>query len=121
MAVHDYLSHRSSSTTNSSLSTRSSINDFPFLDPTQFTFSCIYPDCSATFALTNDLYDHIREHSKELNCPRCSSKYKCMASLVYHVRTHTGNKPYICPLPLCKFITATKGNLKAHLLSNQQS
>lgn len=42
-----------------------------------------------------------------------------MASLVYHVRTHTKSKPYVCTLPSCEFVTATKGNLKAHLLSNQ--
>ena len=42
-----------------------------------------------------------------------------MATLIYHVRTHTENKPYLCPLPRCEFKTATKGGLKHHLLSNQ--
>lgn len=92
---------------------------FPFLDPTEFSFNCIFPECESKFKLTNDLYDHIRSHSKILKCPVCKRNYKCMASLVYHVRTHSGHKPYLCPLPMCKFVTATKGNLKAHLLSNQ--
>eukprot|EP01083_Nonionella_stella_P141237 434754_1 len=107
------------SSSNSTLSNRSSINDFPFLDPNEWVFDCIYPDCEETFKLTNDLYDHIRAHSSELICPICKNKFKCMVSLVYHVRTHSGNKPYCCPLPICPFVTATKGNLKAHLLSNQ--
>eukprot|EP01083_Nonionella_stella_P020566 57014_1 len=107
------------SSTNSTLSNQSSINDFPFLDPNEWVFNCIYPDCDQTFRLTNSLYDHIRAHSSELICPICETKFKCMASLVYHVRTHSGIKPYCCPLPICPFVTATKGNLKAHLLSNQ--
>ena len=125
MALDQYLSDlvnrtsSNSSISSMSRSSRSSIADFPFLNPTRFSFDCIYPECNQKFELTNDLYDHVREHNKELICPMCDNKYKCMASLIYHVRTHTGNKPYVCPLPLCKFVTATKGNLKAHLLSNQ--
>ena len=121
--THSISRQRSSSNSNTlSISARISSNnvaEYPFLDPTSFTFDCIYPDCDIKFKLTNDLYDHIRDHSKDLICPRCDNKFKCMATLVYHVRTHTGSKPYICPLPSCKFVTATKGNLKAHLLSNQ--
>lgn len=101
---------------------RSSVSQYPFLNPKEFTFKCIYPDCKSTFKLTNDLYDHVRlDHSKDLICPRCPDKntFKCMASLIYHSRTHTQEKPYKCPMPQCKFVTATKGNLKAHLLSNQ--
>eukprot|EP01084_Bolivina_argentea_P064594 117791_1 len=102
-----------------SIRSRRSIDNFSFLNPKHFNFDCIYPDCPQKFTLTNDLYYHIRDHNKELLCPRCDNKFKCMASLVYHVRTHTGAKPYVCPLPDCQFVTATKGNLKAHLLSNQ--
>ena len=122
IAETDSISRGSSSNSNTtSMLARISrnVSEYPFLNPTTFTFYCIYPDCSSKFTLTNDLYDHIREHNKDLICPRCNNKFKCMASLVYHVRTHTGSKPYICPLPSCKFETATKGNLKAHLLSNQ--
>ena len=84
-----------------------------------YEFPCIYPNCSKIFELTNDLYDHIREHHKdwEMKCPKpnCTKQFKCMASLVYHVRRHTTDRPYKCPLPNCVFDTAAKGNLKAHL------
>lgn len=84
-----------------------------------FEFRCIYPGCSKIFELTNDLYDHIRDNHQEwqMRCPKsgCGRNFKCMATLVYHARRHTPNKPYICPLPGCSFITAAKGNLKAHL------
>lgn len=76
----DALARTSSSSTDSTGSSRvcrpviRSVKDYPFLDPTEFVFNCVYPDCSKKFTLTNDLYDHIREHSKELVCPRCDNK-----------------------------------------------
>lgn len=91
-------------------------DDYPFLNPKEFSFHCIYPECKKQFTLTNDLYDHVRTHSMDLKCPICGHPFTCMASLVYHARTHTGRKPYLCPLKDCEFKTTTKGNLKAHLL-----
>ena len=70
-------------------SSRLRVEDFPFLSPTHFSFDCVRPECGEKFELTNDLYDHIREHGKGLECTLCKRRYKCMASLVYHVRTHT--------------------------------
>eukprot|EP00488_Nonionellina_sp_1-RS-2012_P000198 TRINITY_DN10586_c0_g1_i1.p1 TRINITY_DN10586_c0_g1~~TRINITY_DN10586_c0_g1_i1.p1 ORF type:complete len:126 (+),score=25.95 TRINITY_DN10586_c0_g1_i1:368-745(+) len=38
-----------------------------------------------------------------------------MATFVYHVRTHTAEKPYYCPCEGCDFKNAVKYNLKVHL------
>jgi len=99
----------------------------------------IFPGDPATFNTTTDLYAHIRKFCKQLTiksgtkkklaCPYCGKLSACMPMLVYHVRTHTLEKPYVCPIPDCpakdpclhrcniksegRF--ATKCNLKAHM------
>lgn len=94
-----------------------------FLDPVEFAFPCIMTGCTEQFKLTSALCDHIRKHfgeDEDPKCPQC--QWSCggkggMSSFVHHIRTHTGGKPYKCPIPLCDFASATKGNLKAHLLA----
>ena len=87
-----------------------------------YTFPCIYPECSAQFNRTEDLYRHIRSHSPDNNgsnttrCPYCSKRSN-MPCVVSHVRTHTGYKPFICPFPKCGQKYTQKHNLKTHLLS----
>lgn len=81
-------------------------------------FKCIYPACNKYFIETSRLYYHVREHQQSLNCPYCSKSNKCMATLIYHVRTHTREKPYICHVAGCDFSSSTKCNLVAHLKSD---
>ena len=74
--------------------------------------------CSAIFAKTQALYSHIRStHQRHTKCPRCSRKLQNMAAFVHHVRTHTGEKPYYCPVDGCDYEFAQKQNLKTHLAS----
>jgi len=75
------------------------------------------PYCPFTAPKTKALYKHINEHDKKMVCPTCSKKSTCMGMFVYHCRTHTGEKPYKCPIPGCKFSSAIKCNLKIHLES----
>ena len=88
-------------------------------DPNKFVFACIYPDCTATFEMTNDLYVHIREHGVDLHCPYCGIRRNSMSMMVNHVRTHTGKRPYRCPMPNCEFGSTTKGILRQHLVSKK--
>merc|ERR1712096_241575 len=88
-------------------------------DPNKFVFACIYPECTATFEMTNDLYGHIREHDVDLHCPYCGIRRNSMSMMVNHVRTHTGLRPYRCPLPNCNFGFSTKGILRQHLVSKK--
>lgn len=94
-----------------------SLRKYSSVDAISFTFECIYSNCHKKFSLTNSLYEHIRnDHDSNLICPICNEKFKCMASLCSHTRTHTGEAPYLCPFKECEFSSATKGNFKAHLL-----
>lgn len=47
-------------------------------------------------------------------CPFCQRKFPWSSSLVRHIRTHTGQKPYLCPV--CHFPFTTKSNCDRHLL-----
>ncbi|MCL4148477.1 UNVERIFIED_CONTAM: hypothetical protein GTU68_031912 [Idotea baltica] len=46
-------------------------------------------------------------------CPFCHRKFPWSSSLVRHIRTHTGQKPYLCPV--CHFPFTTKSNCDRHL------
>lgn len=46
-------------------------------------------------------------------CPFCYRKFPWSSSLVRHIRTHTGQKPYLCPV--CHFPFTTKSNCDRHL------
>ena len=92
----------------------------------EFSFSCIYPKCSFKASLTNDLYTHIRAHDEmssekpwRIECPHCGIKRTSMSMMVNHVRTHTEERPYKCPLPNCLDAFTTKGILRQHLVSQR--
>lgn len=80
------------------------------------TLKCIFKECSSTFCTSLDLTLHLREkhklNSKE-KCPHCDKIVTSLSALVYHVRTHTGEKPYYCPV--CGKRSATKANMQLHV------
>ncbi|XP_066969967.1 zinc finger and BTB domain-containing protein 14-like isoform X2 [Macrobrachium rosenbergii] len=46
-------------------------------------------------------------------CPRCPNKFANKQHLIYHIRTHTGEKPYKCSVCIAEF--SQKGNLRVHM------
>jgi len=88
---------------------------FPKIDY-QVSMKCVQPRCEEVFGKTKDLINHFRaEHNQTLKCPHCEKKVKYGAGLIHHVRIHTGERPYFCPVQGCTFRSATKNNLKVHL------
>ena len=55
----------------------------------------------------------IKISSSEYACPFCSTIMKKHAYMIDHIRTHTGEKPFICTF--CNQRFSRKSSLKVHL------
>lgn len=64
------------------------------------------PDCKKSSA-----YSSAPQKQK---CPYCERKFPWSSSLIRHIRTHTGQKPYLCDV--CNYPFTTKSNCDRHLL-----
>lgn len=49
----------------------------------------------------------------------CGKKFKCQSSMILHIRTHTGEKPFECEI--CHMTFATNSNRRDHMLRHDQS
>ena len=68
--------------------------------------ACQFPGCGheAPFDDAARLAEHVQEHRLGMgqwHCPRCGKKSKSTHYHEVHVRTHTGEKPHLCPHPGC--------------------
>ncbi|XP_052862830.1 zinc finger protein 431-like [Anopheles cruzii] len=71
--------------------------------------------CSKTFHAARNLRVHMLIHNKDQHkCPHCLRKFALRSQLKDHIRTHTGEQPFMCKV--CSKTFQVASNLHKHML-----
>lgn len=99
------------------------------LDTTVLPFVCDnYKDTSTIPSILPRLQEvensshrssYFRKSNNPLMCPVCGRTLLFRSEYEKHMRTHTGEKPYVCHL--CSYRSAQRSNLNVHLKSIHKS
>lgn len=87
--------------------------------------SCLWESCGATLSSLEDLVDHVEAHAnikglyvcKWGDCPR-KDMPSSWPALQQHLRLHTGEKPYKCPVSWCTQRFSRSDVMTRHLKSH---
>ncbi|KAK3856330.1 hypothetical protein Pcinc_037340 [Petrolisthes cinctipes] len=79
---------------------------------------CLY--CTYSTSRKHSLIVHLRTHTgeKPFMCPHCPYRCTKKVNLKIHIRTHTGEKPFVCHH--CPFRSAQKVNLVRHMQTHSR-
>ncbi|KAG7172277.1 Chorion transcription factor Cf2-like 2 [Homarus americanus] len=77
------------------------------------------PYCTHTTVRKDHMSKHIRTHTgeKPFVCTHCPHRSSTKYALNKHIRIHTGEKPYNCTL--CPYRASQRSALQCHLLKHQ--
>ncbi|RUS89699.1 hypothetical protein EGW08_002517 [Elysia chlorotica] len=87
--------------------------------PHERPYPCLVENCDRRFSRSDELARHIRIHTgqKPFQCPICCRSFSRSDHLTTHKRTHTGEKPFSCDVCGRKFARSDekKRHAKVHL------
>ncbi|OCH93291.1 hypothetical protein OBBRIDRAFT_771959 [Obba rivulosa] len=61
------------------------------------------------------------ENEKKYVCAWCTKRFDRPSSLTIHIKTHTGEKPYMCPYPDCGRKFNVSSNMRRHYRNHSSS
>ena len=78
-------------------------------------FKCPFPKCNKSYSNKSRFDVHFRTHSgiKPFSCPICKKKFNEKGNLKTHILFHTNERPFKCPQ--CEKTYKTNGHLKDHI------
>ncbi|CAK8679186.1 unnamed protein product [Clavelina lepadiformis] len=87
--------------------------------PEQSDHTCYWRNCKRhlkAFKAKYKLVNHIRVHTREkpFACPVCNKRFGRTENLKIHIRTHTGEKPFRCKYLECDRLFANSSDRKKH-------
>lgn len=85
----------------------------------ELQYSC--KRCDEKFPTKEKARDHLSSahtsDDKAFSCTQCVKSFKNRYQLILHTRSHTGEKPFPCPI--CNRCFSMSSNLQKHLVRNQ--